>query len=120
MLRESAKSHKSEVNLRAVMDPSIDSGIEHGHALLAFADAVTGTDSAALATAHERLHDEMGDAALVQAAAIIANFSMNDITANATGIPLESMIVTASTDFREPLGLDAFPSARNSLSPEVT
>lgn len=103
------------MNLQAVVDPSVESGVEQGAALLAFADAVLGTDSAGLARARDGLRRALGEAALVQCAAIAANFSMNDRAANAIGIVLEPMFVRGSEDFRAPLGIDAYPSARNTL-----
>ena len=103
------------MNLQAVVDSTVESGVEHGAALLAFADAVLGADNAALDRARDGLRRTVGDAALVQCAAIAANFSMNDRAANAIGIVLEPMFVRGSEDFRAALGIDAYPSARNTL-----
>ena len=113
MLRASAEANNVAVNLAAVMNSTLDSGIEHGDALLAFADAVTGTDPAALDATRVDLLERMGPRALVEAAAIAANFSTNDRAANAIGIPMESMFLGDSVAFRKELGIDDFPSARN-------
>lgn len=113
MLRASAKEQNVPVNLRAVADRNIDSGVDHGELLLAFADAVTGSDHDAIGNARAKLRETMGNGALVQASAIAANFSMNDRAANAMGIPMESMFLTDTVEFREELGINAFPSARN-------
>lgn len=99
----------------AVRDPTVDSGIAQGRALLDFADAVTGTDRQALRTAREGLRHSLSGGALVQSAAIVANFAMNDRAANAIGIVLEPMFVRGSVDFRAALGIDRYPSARNTL-----
>ena len=101
------------VNLMAVVDPSIDSGIGHGDTLLAFADAINGDDVAALDTARNAIVSRLGQGALVEASAIAANFNMNDRIANATGIPMERMFLEDSAEYRQQLGIDNYPSARN-------
>ncbi len=118
MLRASANARGLTVDLQAVADTKRDSGIPEGGALLAFADAVTGSDGQAMARARADLRRALGPAALVQAAAIAGNFNMNDRAANATGILLEGMFVRDSADFRAALGIDRYPSARNTLRPK--
>ncbi len=113
MLRASAAANNLPVNLAAITNSSLDSGIEDGGVLLAFADAVAGPDHAALETARVRLLERMGPGALVEAAAVASVFSMNDRAANAIGIPLDGMMLTDSGAFRKELGIDDFPSARN-------
>ncbi len=115
MLRESAKASNVAVDLRVVTNSGLDSGVPHGGVLLAFADAVTGTDGAALRRAREAIVEQLGAGALVEIAAIAANFSMNDRVANATGIPMEGLFFKTSVDYRKELGINDFPSARNSL-----
>ena len=115
MLRASAKQNQLAVNLRAITDRSLDLELENGAVLLAFADACVGSDLAALNKARADLFKKMGAGALVQAAAIAGNFAMNDSAANAIGIPMESMFLGDSEDYREELGINDFPSARNSL-----
>lgn len=115
MLRASAKKNDLAVNLVAMTDRSQKLGLEHGEVLLAFADAVTGNDVNTLNQARADLVSSMGSGALVQAAAIAGNFSMNDTAANAIGIPMESMFLGDSEDYRAELGINDFPSAKNSL-----
>lgn len=103
------------IDLRAVTISNIQSGVPHGTELLAYADTIVGSDPTALTQARLALLSAMGPRALVQAAAIAANFSMNDRAANATGITLESIFVRDSAEFRRELGIDGFPSARNTL-----
>jgi len=116
MLRASAAKNNLPVNLLAIAEPAVDSGIVHGEVLLAYADAITGADRSALAPAIAAVRDAMGDGALVQAAAITANFSMNDRAANAIGIRLEGFFLADSGDYRATLGIDNYPSARNTLN----
>ncbi len=115
MLRASVEHCGGTVDLGAVADPAVDSGIPHGAALLAFADAVLAAGADGIAGARDGLRRALGDNALVQCAAIAANFSMNDRAANATGIVLEPMFVRGSAEFRAALGIDRYPSARNTL-----
>lgn len=115
MLRASVEHGEGKVDLRAVVDPGIESGIAHGRLLLAFADAVIGTDHARLNDVRADLVKALSPGALVQSAAIVANFAMNDRAANALGIVLEPMFVRGSVDFRPALGIDSYPSARNTL-----
>ena len=115
MLRASAKQNELTVNLKAMTDRSLSLGIDNGEVLLAFADACVGNNVTALNKARSNLVDSMGGGALVQAAAIAGNFSMNDAAANAIGIPMESLFLGDSEDYRLELGINEFPSAKNSL-----
>ena len=113
MLRASAEAKNIPVNLAAVTDSSLDSGVEHGDVLLRFADAVCGADNSVMGPARTALLDRTGPAALVETAAIAANFSTNDRVSNAFGIPLEGMFLVGSETYRKELGIDDYPSARN-------
>ncbi len=113
MLRASAEAKNIPVNLACVVDPSVDSGIENGDVLLRFADAVCGPDAMAVTSARAELLERLGPAVLVEAAALAANFSTNDRAANAMGIPMESFFLKGSETYRKELGIDDYPSARN-------
>lgn len=115
VLRASAELTGEKLDLRGVTDASIALGIAGGEALVRFADALLGNDAAELDAARQAVRAQLGDDAVVAAAAIAANFSRNDRIANATGIPLEREFVDQAADFRGPLGIDAFRSARNTL-----
>jgi hypothetical protein len=103
------------VDPRALVEPTRDSGVPGGALLIAFADALIGTDRAALDAARAALAAELGPEAVSAAAAVAANFGKNDRIANALGIPLEEVIVKAAAALRAELGLDAYPSAVNTL-----
>ena len=81
--------------------------------LVAFAEAVIGSDPQALADAREQLGSALGEAALVDAAATVALFNAIDRVADATGIPLESDKAADTFDFRRDLGIDAFAAGRD-------
>ena len=91
-----------------------DGGVAHGRLLTRFAEAVLGADKNALWAVRRELQATLGEAALVDSAAVVATFSSLDRMANATGIPLEASTAEAMVGLRAELGLDAF--AENSLS----
>ena len=115
MLRESGKIQGREYDLAGAIDASADSGVENGEALVNFAAAVANDDAAALDNAREALLEVMDAGAVVSASLIAANFSMLDRVANGIGISLDEMILKGSADIRETLGINAYPSAANSL-----
>ena len=116
LLRESGKTKKMNYNLKAIVDLDLDSGVENGDVLLAFADAISGTDQAELKRARAVVEERMGGNAVIEAAIVASNFSMLDRIANAVGIPLEDFVVSKTQDFWAELGIDKYPSA--SYTPE--
>ncbi len=109
MLRESAKATDSTIDLEVITsDDAGDGGIPHGGVLTAFAEAVLAGDEARLTDARRLVRDGLGDAALVDAAAVIANYCALDRVADATGIPLESTKEANTVELRAALGIDEF------------
>ncbi len=98
-----------------MFDINRDSGIDHGRELFAFADAVIGSDPAALDRARDALNSAMGPAAVVAASLIAGDFSLVDRAANGIGISAEPMVMKPSEDFRATYGINNFPSAANTL-----
>jgi hypothetical protein len=103
------------VNPEALVRPDVDSGVPHGPLLIAFSDAIIGTDAGALDRARDALAEAMGKPAVSGAAAIAANFSKNDRIANGIGIPADPMVLKATEDIRAQLGLNEFGSAVNTF-----
>jgi hypothetical protein len=89
------------------------SGVAHAQELCAFTDALVGDDDAALAAARARLAQAIGPAALVDAAAVAANFERMVRIADATGIPLDAPMVALTEDLRAGLGVGRYRSAAN-------
>jgi hypothetical protein len=89
-----------------------DGGIPHGALLVEFAEAVLGDDDDRLDRARARLRATLGDEALVDAAAVVANFNAIDRIADATGIPIDPERVELTADLRAELGIDAFAAER--------
>ena len=93
----------------------MDVGVPGGHLLLAFADAIIGTDRVALDAARSALAEGLSPAAVTAASAIAANFSKNDRIANGVGIPVDDMVLKVTEDIREQLGLNDYRSAVNTF-----
>ncbi len=112
LLRASGKHTGDNYDLSAVLGESgEDSGILHADALIRLAETAIGYDDAATAAAREAAVERMGEAALVDAVAIAANFNAIDRVADAIGIPLEEEKAAISADFRSELGIDNFGRA---------
>lgn len=84
--------------------------------LIAFAEAVVGSDVDRLDATRARLQQELGPAALVDAAAIVATFQQMDRIADASGIPLDAVVDMVSQDVQTELGLGSFASSHNTQS----
>ena len=117
VLRESGRLIEKTFNVAALVRPSEDVGVDEGDVLLAFADAVLGTDPAVLERARKELKARLGSAAVVGASAIVANFTKNDRIANGLGLPMESAVMKEIVELREELGLNDYRSAANTLQP---
>ena len=89
-----------------------DGGIPQGLGLVAFAEAVLGSDDDLLRRHRNSLRTALGDAALVDAAGVIANFNAIDRVADACGIPLDSSTEEMTGEMRADLGIDDFAVGR--------
>ena len=94
------------MNVRALADPAIESGVAHGRALLAFATAVVVGGDATLADAREALRAEVGDAGVADAAAVASNFERMVRIADAIGIELGDWMESFTAEVRSDLALD--------------
>ncbi len=103
----------SEVDLHAVTEGTSGSGVAHGDALVAFAEAVVAGDDESLTRARAGVLDALGPEALVDAAAVAGNFQRMDRIADATGIPLDGALDVMSHDLRDALDLSRYASAAN-------
>lgn len=72
LLVESGKAAKIDHILAGAVDPSIDSGVEHGCELVTFASSVAGSDRAALDAARRVLRERIGAPVVVTASLIAA------------------------------------------------
>lgn len=115
LLRASGEMTREAFDMQVITEggAAAPSGVPHGETLVAFAEAVVGSDETALATARQRLLVELGPEALVDAAAVASNFERMVRIADSTGIPLDDVVYEKTLDVREELHLDRFGSAVN-------
>jgi len=114
LLRASGEKQGERFDLQAVTQgDAVQSGVRGGEELTAFTDSVVAGDEEAIARARERLRSTLGDAATVDAAAVIGNFERMVRIADGTGIPLDKPVAMVSADMRRQVGIDAFTTAAN-------
>jgi hypothetical protein len=116
LLRESSKAKGESYDLALLTGAGGDGNIPNGALLVRFAETVLGTDDARLAAIRSEICGKMSDAALIDAAAIVATFNAIDRVADATGIPIEDAKADISTDLRAALGIDAFAENRGEMA----
>ena len=85
--------------------------IDSFHQALGFEAEPLPEAAAGEPTRRSAVADALGEAALVDAAAVIGNFQRMTRIADGTGIPLDDMVVAMTTDLREELGINEFGSA---------
>jgi hypothetical protein len=85
MLSWSSNAAGTPADVVAVVDDSHDAGLPHSAELIAFAQAIGGWNDDQLADARARLAAAAGDAFMVDAAAVVANFEMMTRVADGTG-----------------------------------
>ena len=114
MLSLSADISESPVDLELINgDANAADTVEHGRALLNFAEAFARRDQDALARSRQGLELEAGSAVVVDAAGVAANFQRMVRIADSTGIPLDTTAAALSTDIRKQLDLGSFTSSQN-------
>lgn len=90
-----------------------DGGVAHGRLLVRFADAFLTRDEAALAPVRDEVAAELGAAALVDSAAVVAAYEGLDRVADSMGIPIDEERIEPTAGLREQLGVNDFASAAN-------
>jgi predicted homoserine dehydrogenase-like protein len=80
----------AEIDLMAVRDNDVESGVSHGAALLAYTDAVMARDADAIARTRDVVESLLGKPGVTEAAAVMAMFNVVDRVADATGIPIDA------------------------------
>ena len=116
MLRASSRAKGENFDLSLIVGKPGDGNIPHGALLVAFAEAVLGADDARLAHTQSEIRAAIGDAALVDAAAIVATFNAIDRVADATGIQIEDAKAQSTADVRAALGINAFAESRGEVA----
>ncbi len=80
--------------------------------MTAFADAAVTGDDAELATARDALRTAAGSEVVVDAAGAIGNFERMVRIADGTGIPLDGIVDSLTSDVRGELGIEEMESRR--------
>ena len=112
LLRASAKANEEEIGMEGVMDDSEESQVPDGVLLGEFTEAVVRRDPD-LAKVRERVVEAMGPEAMVDAAAVVANFQRMVRIADGIGIPIDESWRGYSAELREDLGVEEFASSAN-------
>lgn len=114
LLRASGETAGTDVDLSAVHGTAGgDGGVAHGARLVAFTEAVMQGNPEAIVRERRALRAVVGDHAFVDTCATIAAFNVVDRIADATGIPLDDVLVGATAELRAALDLGRFASAAN-------
>lgn len=121
LLRASGESQGDTPDLRAVNEGAdAAGGVSAGRALLAFTDALIrpheGDD---LSRARAELVRAVGEAGLVDAAAVAGNFERMNRIADSIGIPMDGPTGAVTLDVQEELGLRRFASASHTPAPNT-
>lgn len=112
MLSWSSTQEGHPADLAAIAVGEGDGGLAHGAELIAFTEAVAGHDDAALAVARDRLVAAAGEAFMIDAAAVAANFEMMTRVADGTGARLPDAVVHERAAMLDELGIAGLTSAR--------
>ena len=106
MLRASAQTSGEDVDLTAIMDGGATAtNVPGSQALLAFAEVSLDDDAQVIAAARQRVRTELDEAAMIEAAGVIANFQRMVRIADGTGIPLDAPMAALTADLRVELGI---------------
>ena len=111
LLRASGEHDGLEHSFDAVNGEALaESQVAETDVLIPFAEACIGADRYALPQSRTQLLERMGEAALVDAAAVVAIFNAVVRIADATGVPLEDAKYEASSELRQRIGINALRS----------
>lgn len=103
------------VELGGLMAAGGDTGVRHAEPLLELAEAGIGRDRVRIGAARSAAVRALGEAAMIDAAAVIGGFDAITRVADATGTPLEPEKAARSANMRTALGIDAFDTERARL-----
>ena len=115
MLRASIEKTGAEYDLTAITGKTRGDGdIACGQLLADYAEAITTRDDARTAELRGAVTEALGEAAMIDAAAVVAAFHGFVRVADATGAPPEGAAGGMATmEFRDHVGINEFYGARN-------
>lgn len=117
MLRASSLTTETEVDLQGVNGDAEAAavGVEYGKELMQLGEAVASRDNQLLVQSRQSLLEQAGEAVLVDAAGVAANFQRMVRIADSMGIPVDDMETDLGKAVRSELNLTRFASAENTL-----
>jgi hypothetical protein len=107
MLRASSFAFEYDLDLDALRDPSIPTGVPGGNLLLRLVDAVL-VRTEPLEPVHDEIAGELGPEALVDAASVFGNFEMMNRVAEVSGIPIPQQSIDRTRDLIDRLDIGGF------------
>ena len=107
MLGASSSEFGYEVEVDALVDPRVPSGVPGGNLLLRLVDAVL-VESEPLEQVHDEIIRELGPESLVDAASVFGNFEMMNRVAEVSGIPISRQSIDRHTDLIDRLDIRGF------------
>ena len=107
MLRASSSAFEYDLDVDALRDPAIPTGIPGGSLLLRLVDSVL-TDSEPLDGVHDEIIAELGPESLVDAASVFGNFEMMNRVAEVSGIPIPQQGIDRNRELIERLEIGGF------------
>ena len=111
MLRVSAQTAGEDVDLAGIVaGDAVATRVPGDKALLRFAELGLTDDAKAIAEARQQVFSELGEAAMIDAAGVIANFQRMVRIADCTGIELDAPVFALTADLRDELGINAYLS----------
>ena len=113
LLRAGSEMTGAGVSVAGITEQEITVGVKDEALLNAFVEATLGIDQQKLQVAWRDLLEGLGAQAVVDVAAVIANFMQMVRIADATGTPLDEAFVEGSATVRAELGINSIPSAQN-------
>lgn len=108
MLSSSSIAYAYPLNVAAIRDPSLPTGVPGGTELLRFVDAIIIRSPHDLVAAQEAIIEVLGPESLVDAASVFGNFEMMNRVAEGSGIPIPPQAIERMKDTIDELGMVTF------------
>ena len=107
MLRASSLTFDYPLEITAVVDPSVPTGVPGGNLLLRLVDALL-VEAEPLHQIHSEIVELLGPEALVDAASVFGNFQMMNRVAEASGIPVPAQFIDRERELVDLLDIERF------------
>jgi hypothetical protein len=108
MLSSSATAYSYDLNVAAIRDPSLPTGVPGGTELLRFVDAIITRSPDDVVVAQESIIEVLDPESLVDAASVFGNFEMMNRVAEGSGIQVPPQAVERMKDTMDELGMVTF------------